>query len=61
MLLWLLCRPAAVAPIQLLAWELPNAAGAALKRQKTKEGERENVKMSPTTESSGSSELVLDK
>ena len=35
-LLWLWPRPAAVAPIQPLAWELPYAAGAALKRQKTK-------------------------
>ena len=30
-LLW--CRPAAVAPIQPLAWEPPYATGAALKRQ----------------------------
>ena len=35
-LLWLWCRPAAVAPIRPLAWELPYAAGVALKRQKTK-------------------------
>ena len=35
-LLWLWHRPAAAAPIQLLAWEPPYAAGAALKRQKTK-------------------------
>ena len=33
--LW--CRPAATAPIQSLVWELPYAAGAALKQQKTKE------------------------
>ena len=32
-LLWLWCRPAAVAPIRPLAWEPPCAAGAALKRQ----------------------------
>ena len=32
---WLWCKPAAVAPIQPLAWELPYATGAALKRQKT--------------------------
>ena len=32
-LLWLLCRPAAVAQIQPLAWELPCAAGVALKRK----------------------------
>ena len=35
-LLWLWCRPAAAAPIQPLAWELPNAAGAALKSEKKK-------------------------
>ena len=35
-LLWLWCRPVAVAPIQPLAWEPPYAAGVALKRQKTK-------------------------
>ena len=32
-LLWLWHRPAALIPIQLLAWELPYAAGAALKRK----------------------------
>ena len=30
-LLWLWCRPAAVAPIGPLAWELPYAEGVALK------------------------------
>ena len=30
--LWLWCRPAAAAPIRSLAWELPFATGAALKR-----------------------------
>ena len=34
MLLWLWYRLAAVAPIRPLAWELPHAKGAALKRQK---------------------------
>ena len=33
-LLWLWCKPAAVAPIQPLAWELPYAVGVALKRKK---------------------------
>ena len=33
-LLWLWCRLAAVAPIRLLAWKLPSAAGAAPKSQK---------------------------
>ena len=32
-LLWLWPRPAAAALIQPLAWELPYAAGAALKRK----------------------------
>ena len=35
-LLWLWCRPAAIAPIEPLAWEPPYAAGVALKGQKTK-------------------------
>ena len=37
-LLWLRCRPAAIAPIRPLAWELTYAVGAVLekaKRQKT--------------------------
>ena len=36
-MLWLWCRPAAVAPIQPLAWELPYASGKALKRKRKKE------------------------
>ena len=36
MLLWLWCRPAAVAPIGPLAWEPPYATGSALKSQKKK-------------------------
>ena len=35
-LMWLWCRPAAVALIGPLAWEPPYAAGVALKGQKTK-------------------------
>ena len=35
-LLWLWHRPAAAAPIRLLAWELPYASGAALKKKKKK-------------------------
>ena len=35
-LLWLWCRPAAVAPIGPLAWEPPYDEGAAVKRQKKK-------------------------
>ena len=32
--LWLRCRPAAVAPIRPLAWELLYAAGVALKKKR---------------------------
>ena len=35
-LLWLWCRPAAVAPIRPLAWEPPYAMGVALKQDKKK-------------------------
>ena len=35
-LLWLWCRPAATAPIQPLAWELPYAMHMVLKRKKKK-------------------------
>ena len=35
-LLWLWCRPAAAAPVEPLAWELPCAAGMALKSKKKK-------------------------
>ena len=37
LLLWLWHRPAAMAPIGPLAWELPYAVGAALKSKKEKE------------------------
>ena len=36
-LLWLCCRPEAVAPIIPLAWEPPYAKGAALKNKQTKQ------------------------
>ena len=35
-MLWLWCGPAATALIQPLAWEIPYAASAALKRKKKK-------------------------
>ena len=41
-LLW--CRLVATAPIQPLAWELPYASGAALKKRKQK---KEMEKVSP--------------
>ena len=36
MLLWLWCRPAAAVLIQPLTWELPYAAGVALKKRTEK-------------------------
>ena len=48
-LLWLWCRPAAAAPIPLLAWELPHTMGAALKKKKEEEEEdpRPGIKTAP--------------
>jgi len=43
MLLWLWHRPVATVPIGPLAWELPYAAGAALKRQNQKQTNKKNV------------------
>ena len=43
-LLWLWCRPPAVALIQPLAWELLYAVGAALKARERKEGRKEGRK-----------------
>ena len=43
-LLWLWCRPAAAALIRLLAWELPYAVGAALKKRE-REIEVSNIVM----------------
>ena len=41
--LWLRCRPEAAAPIQRLAWELPYAAGATVKRKKKKKRDNGNI------------------
>ena len=39
-LLWLWCRPTAVAPVRPLAWEPPYSSGTALKGQKDKKKEK---------------------
>ena len=44
-LLWLWHRPTAVAPIRPLAWEPPCATSAALKRQKTKRKEKNDIQI----------------
>jgi len=44
-LLWLWCRPAAVAPVPPLAWEPPYAVGAALKRKKRRKGKGKEHKL----------------
>ena len=41
---WLWCRLAEAAPIQPLAWKLPYAADAALKKKEGKEGRKEGRK-----------------
>ena len=41
-LLWLWHRPAAVAPIQPLAWEPPYAAGEHLKKEKKKKKKKKH-------------------
>ena len=43
-LLWLWCRPAAAAPIQSLAWELPYAEGVALKQQQQQKDQKKQTK-----------------
>ena len=43
-LLWLWCRPAAEALIQPLAWELPYAAGVALKKKKKRKERKKKRK-----------------
>ena len=44
-LLWLWHRPAATAPIQPLAWEHPDAVGAALKKTKNKTKQKKKNKI----------------
>ena len=69
-LLWLWYRLGAIAPIRPLAWELPYATGAALKRQekkKKREREREielgkfsiGSFLSGTTEQKGKIDMTL--
>ena len=48
MLLWLWCRPAAVAQIRHLAWEPPYATSGALKRQKAKKEKEKKEKKGVT-------------
>ena len=43
-LLWLWCRPAAVAPLQSLAWEPPYAISAALKSKEKKKKKNKKEK-----------------
>ena len=49
--LWLWCRLTAVAPIQPLAWEPPNAVSAALKKKKKKKKEKKRKKRNNSAES----------
>ena len=56
-MLWLWHRPAATAPIRLLAWELPYAAGVPLKRQKTKNKKIKKIKQHGKGETSRRNKL----
>jgi len=47
-LLWLWCRPAAEAPMQPLAWELPYAMGVALKKKKKKKAKKKREEKNPS-------------
>ena len=51
-LLWLWCRPAAVAPVRPLAWELPCAVGITLKRQKNNKNKKWVDYVPPLTQNS---------
>ena len=57
-LLWLGCKPAAVAPIQPLAWEPPCATGVALNKQTRN---HENDKLEESKEVGGSSTAIEGK
>ena len=46
-LLWLWRRPAATAPIRPLAWEPPDAAGAALEKKKKDKTKNKQTKKHP--------------
>ena len=50
-LMWLLCRPATVAAVQLLDWELPYAMGVALKRHPPPPALKKKVKCRKEEES----------
>ena len=54
-LLWLWCRPVAVAPIRSLAWEPPYAVGAALEKTKKKKKKKKE-----TCSSTGNWERVFN-
>ena len=47
---WLWCRLVAAARVQTLAWELPYAAGGALKKEEAETGEREGASCLESTE-----------
>ena len=48
-LLWLWRRPAAVAPIGPLAWELPRAAGADIEKAKQQQQQQQQQRTKKTT------------
>ena len=49
-LLWLWCKPAAVAPIRPLAWDPPYVLGIALKKKKSSKLETTQISISSRTD-----------
>ena len=60
-LLWLCCRPVATAPIRPLAWEPPNAPGAALEKAERQKEKEKKKKESPDMNLSTYGQLIYDK
>ena len=58
MLLWLWCRLAAAAPIRPLAWELPWAEGAGLKKKSEKIKNKKIVELPKKKKKSASHVLI---
>ena len=62
---WLWHRPAAIAPIGLLAWELPCATGVALRKQKekkkSKKGNQTHTLLTGLTQKLCTHRLVLNR
>ena len=59
--MWLWCRPAATALIQSLAWELPCAAGVALKKKAKKKKKKKPHKKTPKQQNTPTNTIYFIK